>query len=121
MELRRRRGVLATTFDACLGTGYSAGYAPAVGRSVIDREITVTARVRAGAAESTSGQTVLQRRRADADRAIDAEWFEAPDLHAPAVRAAAERAGVDVSSRASVLAADRLWDARLVRERAARR
>ncbi|MGL5927497.1 MAG: hypothetical protein ACRCY8_01050 [Dermatophilaceae bacterium] len=65
------------------GTGHSAGHAPALGRWIIGREVSITARVHAGAAESASGRTVLQRRRADADRAIDAEWFEAPDLHAP--------------------------------------
>ena len=40
------------------------------------------------------------------------ERFVAPDLTTPAARAAAARAGVDLSSRASIDAADRLYSAR---------
>ncbi|MGL5860602.1 MAG: SGNH/GDSL hydrolase family protein [Phycicoccus sp.] len=103
------------------GTGYSAGYAPVVGREVVGDEVAVTSGLRARAAASAPVQAALQRQRADTDRRVEARWFDAPDLDAPAVRAAAERAGVDVSSPASVAAADRLWDARLLRERAVRR
>jgi lysophospholipase L1-like esterase len=52
------------------------------------------------------------RRYAAIDRTITPERFVAPDLTTPAVRAAAARAGVDLSSRASIDAADRLWSAR---------
>jgi hypothetical protein len=52
------------------------------------------------------------RRYAAVDRAITPERFVAPDLTTPAARAAAARAGVDLSSRASIDAADRLYNAR---------
>ncbi|GAA2029894.1 hypothetical protein GCM10009740_19460 [Terrabacter terrae] len=51
-------------------------------------------------------------RYAAVDRTIEPERFVAPDLHSPAIRAAAARAGVDLRSRASIDAADRLWSAR---------
>lgn len=62
-------------------------------------------------------------RYAAVDRTISPERFVAPDLTSPAMRAAAARAGVDLSSRASIDAADRLWSARQDAERqeAARR
>ena len=49
---------------------------------------------------------------ASVDRTITPERFVAPDLTTPRARAAAARAGVDLSSRASIDAADRLWNAR---------
>jgi len=52
------------------------------------------------------------KRYAAADRRITPERFVAPDLTTSAARAAAARAGVDLSSRASIDAADRLWSAR---------
>jgi len=51
-------------------------------------------------------------RYAAVDRTITPERFVAPDLHSRAIRAAAARAGVDLRSRASIDAADRLWSAR---------
>ena len=44
----------------------------------------------------------------------------APDLTTPEARAAAARAGVDLSDRASIDAADRLWSARQAAELARR-
>ncbi|MGO4663468.1 SGNH/GDSL hydrolase family protein [Terrabacter sp. 2TAF16] len=52
------------------------------------------------------------RRYAAVDRTITPERFVAPDLTTPAARAAAARAGVDLSSRASIDTADRLYSAR---------
>ena len=52
------------------------------------------------------------RRYAAVDRTISPERFVAPDLTTPAARAAAARAGVDLSSRTSIDAADRLYSAR---------
>ena len=52
------------------------------------------------------------RRYAAVDRTIQPERFVAPDLTSPATRAAAARAGVDLSSRASIDAADRIYTAR---------
>ena len=52
------------------------------------------------------------RRYAAVDRTIRPERFVAPDLTTPAARAAAARAGVDLGSRASIDAADRVYTAR---------
>lgn len=52
------------------------------------------------------------RRYAAVDRTIRPERFVAPDLTTPAARAAAARAGVDLGSRASIDAADRIYTAR---------
>jgi hypothetical protein len=58
---------------------------------------------------SATEQAALQQRHAAADRAVRPEVFRLPDLTAPDVVAAAARAGVDLSSRASIDAADRAY------------
>lgn len=70
------------------------------------------ARAEAKAVASADALARDARRYAAIDRTITSERFVAPDLTTPAVRAAAARAGVDLSSRASIDAADRLWSAR---------
>jgi lysophospholipase L1-like esterase len=70
------------------------------------------ARAEAKAVASADALARDARRYAAIDRTIAPERFVAPDLTTPAVRAAAARAGVDLSSRASIDAADRLWSAR---------
>jgi lysophospholipase L1-like esterase len=70
------------------------------------------ARAEAKAVASADALARDARRYAAIDRTITPERFVAPDLTTPAVRAAAARAGVDLSSRASIDAADRLWSAR---------
>ena len=61
---------------------------------------------------STSADSLARdaKRYAAVDRTITPERFVAPDLTTPAARAAAARAGVDLRSRASIDAADRLYD-----------
>ena len=61
-----------------------------------------------------------QRAYAAADRRIAPEVVLTPDLTTPRARAAAARAGVDLASRASIDAADRLWSARQAAELASR-
>ena len=51
-------------------------------------------------------------RYASLDRTITPERFSVPDLTSARAKAAARRAGVDLSSRASIDAADRVWSAR---------
>jgi len=58
------------------------------------------------------GSPERQRPYAAADRTIRPEVVRAPDLTTPQARAAAARAGVDLSSRASIDAADRRYAAR---------
>jgi hypothetical protein len=88
--------------------GYAVVTKPAFG---------VTARLTPAAAlarAEASGPTLARdaARYASLDRAITPERFSAPDLTSATARAAAHRAGVDLSSRASIDAADRVWSAR---------
>ena len=62
-----------------------------------------------------------QGRYAAADASIAPEEFRAPDLTTAAAKAAAQRAGVDLGSRASIDAADRAWSQRQAAERSATR
>ena len=54
------------------------------------------------------------------DASITPKEFVAPDLTSPRARAAARAAGVDLSSRASIDAADRAYSDRQARELARR-
>ena len=77
--------------------------------------LTTTLSVAATTAKAEKSATRLAQdaqRYAAIDRTITPERFVAPDLTSPAARAAAARAGVDLLSRASIDAADRLYDAR---------
>ena len=77
--------------------------------------ITTTLSVAAATAKAEKSAAQLARdaqRYAAVDRTITPERIAAPDLTTAAAEAAAARAGVDLSSRASIDAADRLYDAR---------
>ena len=89
--------------------GHSAGYAPLVGTGLTGAAVRVGPAVLRTAQASASQQAALQQRHAAADRAIRPEVFRLPDLTSPDVVAAAARAGVDLSSRASIDAADRAY------------
>ncbi|MGL5867069.1 MAG: SGNH/GDSL hydrolase family protein, partial [Dermatophilaceae bacterium] len=91
--------------------GYSAGYALAVG------SVPASTADIARAGRSAGELAAEQRQYAAADRSISPELVQAPDLRSARVRAAADRAGVDLSSRASIEGADRIWDERQQRER----
>ncbi|MEO7447708.1 MAG: SGNH/GDSL hydrolase family protein [Humibacillus sp.] len=92
--------------------GHRDGYAvitkPAFGLTTALTTTAVTARAERSAATLTRDA----RRYAAADATITPERIVAPDLTTPGARAAAARAGVDLGSRASIDAADRLADAR---------
>ena len=98
--------------------GHSSGYAPVFGKQLAGTTVTVTATTTQLAEASAEEQAARQREHAAKDRSIEPELFVAPDLASPAVRAAARRAGVDLSSPASIAAADRVHEAR---QQAARR
>jgi lysophospholipase L1-like esterase len=60
------------------------------------------------------------RRFTGVDRTIEPKEFVAPDLTTPRAKATADAAGVDLSSRASIDRADRIWSDRQAKEWAAR-
>ena len=72
----------------------------------------VTAKTMERAAASSERLAAQQRTYADQDASITPKEFVAPDLGSERVKAAAARAGVDLSSRASIDAADRVWSQR---------
>ncbi len=91
--------------------GHSAGYVPVVGPRLTGSAVAVTATTTRLAEASAARLAEQQRGYAAQDRAIRPQVFRAPDLNSPAIRAAAARAGVDLSSRASIDAADRRYAA----------
>ncbi|HPF80539.1 SGNH/GDSL hydrolase family protein [Nostocoides australiense] len=91
--------------------GHAYGYTPAVSPYVTGSTLRVTSAIKATAAASADRLARQQRAYAAADSRITPKSFVAPDLSTPAAKAAAARAGVDLSSRASIDAADRRYDA----------
>ena len=92
--------------------GHSSGYAPLVGGQLTGSTVTIgpaTVRLAAASADELAAR---QRPYAALDRTIEPKSFRLPDLTSPQMRAAAARAGVDLTSRASVDAADRAYEAR---------
>jgi lysophospholipase L1-like esterase len=72
-------------------------------------------------AEASAAQLAQDAARYTAvDRTIEPKLFVAPDLTTSRAKAAAAAAGVDLSSRASIDTADRVWSARQAAEHAAR-
>ena len=96
-------------------SGHANGYVP-----VTKPLFGVTAP--AGAAAMLSASTIEKdaRRFTAVDRTIKPKEFVAPDLTSARARAAAAAAGVDLSSRASIDRADRIWSERQAAEWAAR-
>ena len=96
-------------------TGHASGYVP-VTKPLFD--VTVPA----GATAMLSASTIEQdaRRFTAVDRKIEPKEFVAPDLSSARARAAAAAAGVDLSSRASIDRADRIWSEHQAAQRAAR-
>ena len=73
---------------------------------------TLSAAATTAKAEKAAARLAKEAQRyAAADRTITPERIAAPDLSSPAAKAAAARAGVDLSNRASIDAADRRYDA----------
>jgi lysophospholipase L1-like esterase len=104
--------------------GQSSGYAPLVGSvltgSTVTAAVTTSSRTLRLAEASAGALVARQRPHAAKDRRITRKDFVAPDLDSPQMKAAAARAGVDLSSRASIDEADRRYE-RLAAAEAARR
>jgi lysophospholipase L1-like esterase len=92
--------------------GHRDGYAPLVSTPLTGAALTVDAAALRTARLSADRIAQQQRRYAALDASISPEQFRLPDLDTPQARAAARRAGVDLSSRASIDAADRVWSQR---------
>ncbi len=101
-------------------TGHASVYTPAVSPYVTGGTVTATPALMTTARAASDRLARQQRAYAVADRRIAPEVVLTPDLTTPRARAAAERAGVDLGSRASIDAADRLWAARQAAEFASR-
>ncbi|MCW2799271.1 MAG: hydrolase family protein [Aeromicrobium sp.] len=89
--------------------GHSSGYTPLVSAKLVGAAVAVSGAVNARAAASTEQLAAQQRTYAAKDAKIRPERFVAPNLNSPAVRAAAKRAGVDLTSRASIDRVDRQY------------
>lgn len=87
--------------------GHSSGYTPVVSPLVTGATVTATPALMTRAAGSATRLADQQRRYSALDASITPEVFVVPDLTTPEAKAAAARAGVDLSSRASIDAADR--------------
>jgi lysophospholipase L1-like esterase len=92
--------------------GHRDGYAPLVSTPLTGSAFTVNSATLHRAASSADRLASQQRQYAAADASISPEQFRLPDLTTAEARAAAQRAGVDLSSRASIDAADRAWSQR---------
>ena len=92
--------------------GHRDGYAVVVSSPLTGSAFTVSASAARTAAASSERLADQQRQYASLDASITPKEFHLPDLTSPAAKAAAARAGVDLSSRASIDAADRAWSQR---------
>lgn len=101
-------------------TGHSSGYTPVVSAKLLGTTLTATSATLAKAARSADTLATQQRSYAALDASITPKEFRAPDLTSPRAKAAAKAAGVDLTSRASIDAADREWSTRQARDHAAR-
>ena len=91
--------------------GHASGYAPLVGGPLTDAPVAVTPATLAAADASATRLARQGAEHAAADRSIRPQEFVAPDLTTPEAKAAAARAGVDLSSKASIDAADARYSA----------
>jgi lysophospholipase L1-like esterase len=101
-------------------SGHSSGYAVVVSPRLVGSAYVATAESRARVAAREDVLAAQGRRYAAADATITPQVFRAPDLTTARAIAAARAAGVDLSSRASIDAADRAHSARQAAEHAAR-
>jgi len=92
-------------------TGHSSGYSPVVSPKLTGATVTVTRAVERTAAASADRLVAQARPYAVSDAQVTLKEFVTPDLNTPKAKAAAKAAGVDLSSRASIDAADRRYSA----------
>ncbi len=100
--------------------GHANGYVPVTKPLFGVTTALSPAKALARAEASATRLAADSSRYAAADRTITPKLFVAPDLTTPRAKAAAAAAGVDLSSRASIDAADRLWSDRQAAEARAR-
>lgn len=92
--------------------GHRDGYAPLVGARVASTSLRITAATEEQAEQDADVLTDRARRHTAADRRIEPQEFQAPDLDSPRVQRAARRLGIDTSDRAEVDRFDRRFAAR---------
>lgn len=92
--------------------GHASGYVPTVSPPLTGSALKVTGKTLDKAAASSERLASQQRTYAAADSRIKPQVVKVPDLSSERIKAAAARAGVDLSSRASIDAADRQWSQR---------
>ena len=102
-------------------SGHRDGYTPIVSTPLTGGALKVTQATLTKAAGQRDALARKQRTYAAADSLITPEQFRVPDLTSARAKAAAARAGVDLGSRASIDAADRLWSQRQAEAHAASR
>lgn len=78
--------------------GHSSGYTPLISPVLTGNSLQVTPQVIEQAQASARDQAELQRGHARQDASIEQETFRLPDLTTPQAKAAAKRAGIDLSS-----------------------
>jgi len=100
--------------------GHRDGYAPLVSTPLTGSAFRVSSATLRQAELSADRLASQQRHYAAADSSISPEQFRAPDLTTAEAKAAAQRAGVDLRSRASIDAADEVWSQRQAAELATR-
>jgi lysophospholipase L1-like esterase len=99
--------------------GHRDGYTPTVSTPLTGSAVAVSKATLTTAAANRDAMARKQRTYAAADSSISPERVLAPDLTSARAKAAAARAGVDLGSRASIDAADRVWSQRQAAEHAA--
>ncbi|WP_245617074.1 SGNH/GDSL hydrolase family protein [Knoellia subterranea] len=92
--------------------GHRDGYTPTVSTPLTGSTVKVNGKVARAADASAERLAARQRTYAGQDASITPKQFRVPDLTTAAVKAAAARAGVNLNSRASIDAADRVWSQR---------
>lgn len=97
-------------------SGHQSGYYPTVSPFVVGATAALTQAVLARAVASGKALARQQRAYAGADASIRPQLVRAPDLTTHRAKVAARRAGVDLSSRASIDRVDRIYAARQARE-----
>jgi lysophospholipase L1-like esterase len=96
--------------------GHASGYTPTVSPVLTGTTVKGGKKVRGQALARTDALAAEQRTYASVDAAIEQESVQAPDLTTRRARLAAQEAGVDLSSPASIDAADRAYSRAQARE-----
>lgn len=97
--------------------GHASGYTPIVSSPLTGLTTRVTEATTSRAAAAARSQEAIQRQYAGQDRTIEPTTMRVPDLDSPEMRRAAQRAGVDLDSRASIDSADLEWSRRQAADR----